>query len=301
MHIPVLKMQTIEYLNPQSNENFIDCTFGEGGHSKNILEMNGPEGKVLGIEIDTELYNNFQKKQFDLSNKKLFERLILINNSYIHLRKIVEQHNFKPIDGVLLDAGISNWHLKESGRGFSFQKDEPLDMRYNPKETPLTAYEIVNSFSEQEIEKILKDYGEEKFARQIAKKIVEKRAKKPLKTTLDLVEVIWSSLPSWYKHKGIHPATKTFQALRILVNSELDNLGQLLNLAADVLSKNGRLVVISFHSLEDRIVKKFFQRANQINMFEILTKKPIVATEEEIESNPKSRSAKLRVARKIIN
>jgi 16S rRNA (cytosine1402-N4)-methyltransferase len=301
MHIPVLKMQTIEYLNPQSNENFIDCTFGEGGHSKNILEMNGPEGKVLGIEIDTELYNNFQKKQFDLSNKKLFERLILVNNSYIHLRKIVEQHNFKPIDGVLLDAGISNWHLKESGRGFSFQKDEPLDMRYNPKETPLTAYEIVNSFSEQEIEKILKDYGEEKFARQIAKKIVEKRAKKPLKTTLDLVEVIWSSLPSWYKHKGIHPATKTFQALRILVNSELDNLGQLLNLAADVLSKNGRLVVISFHSLEDRIVKKFFQRANQINMFEILTKKPIVATEEEIESNPKSRSAKLRAARKIIN
>ena len=300
MHIPVLKKETIEYLNPRPNENFIDCTFGMGGHSEAILEHNGPEGKILGIEADPSLYKAFQIGKLKIASQELAKRLILVNDSYTNLRALACKYNFRPVNGIIFDLGLSSWHLEKSGRGFSFQKDEPLDMRYNPETTPLTAYEIVNSFPEKDIEDLLKEYGEEKFARQIARKIAERREKKPIRNTLDLVEIIWAALPSSFKSGKIHPATKTFQALRIKVNSELDNLEQALVQAVDVLEKDGKIVVISFHSLEDRIVKRFFRRGKQINMLEILTKKPITASIQEIEANPRSRSAKLRSAKKII-
>jgi 16S rRNA (cytosine1402-N4)-methyltransferase len=288
MHIPVLQKEVIEYLDPKSNENFIDCTIGEAGHTLAIFKKNKPKGIVLGIEIDSELYRKL-KKRF-LKEK----RIILENNSYINLKEIVKKRDFNKVNGIFFDLGMSSWHLKESGRGFSFLKDEPLNMRYDwkTKNNILTAEEILNNWSEKEIEKILKEYGEEKFAKNIALKIIKTRKIKPIESTFQLVEIIKSAVPLWYQHQKIHPATKTFQALRIVVNDELNNLKTALLQARDILEPGGRLITISFHSLEDRIVKHFFK--NQTKAFKILTKKPIIPTNEEIKINPRSRSAKLR-------
>jgi 16S rRNA (cytosine1402-N4)-methyltransferase len=298
MHIPVLQKEIIQYLNPRPNENFIDATFGEGGHSAVLLDRNKPNGKVLGIEIDPDLYKK-ATAEISKSEFQTTDRLILVNDSYTNLEKIVEEHDFRPVNGILFDLGISSWHLEESRRGFSFKRDEPLDMRYNPTSCPLTAFEIVNYWSPEEIERVLKEFGEEQFARRIAERIGEKRKIKTIRTTLDLVEVIKESVPSWYKNKRIHFATKTFQALRIAVNNELENLKVGLLAATKVLDYKGKIAVISFHSLEDRIVKNFFKQKEQKNSLEIITKKPIGPSDEEIKSNPRSRSAKLRVAQKI--
>jgi len=289
MHIPVLQKEVIEYLDPKPNENFIDCTIGEGGHTLAILEKNGPEGKVLGIEWDPELYKNLKK---EIPRWNLGKRVVLVNDSYTNLKEIVEREKFQPVSGILFDLGFSSWHLEESGRGFSFEKNEPLDMRYN-LENPLTAEKIVNNWPEREIEKILREYGEERFARRIAREIVQERKIKPIKITFQLVETIKKATPIWYHHRKIHPATRTFQALRIAVNDELKNLEIALPQAVEILEKDGKLAVISFHSLEDRIVKNFF-REN----LKVITKKPIRPFLEEIELNPRSRSAKLRVGQK---
>ncbi len=288
MHKSVLKKQVLKYLNSKSDENFIDCTFGLGGHSIDILKENRPKGKVLAIELDKELYKKAVSKNID--------RLVLINDSFKNLKEIVKENSFESISGILLDLGFSSWHLEESGRGFSFKKNESLDMRYNADLTKLTAEEIVNQWSEKDIEKILKKYSQEKFGKRIAKKIIEQRKLKLIKTTFDLVEIIKKAVPSWYQHKRIHFATKTFQALRIAVNDELNSIRQALPDALEVLEKGGRLIVISFHSLEDRIVKNFFKNQKSLN---ILTKKPIKPSKEEIINNPRSRSAKLRAAVKI--
>jgi 16S rRNA (cytosine1402-N4)-methyltransferase len=215
---------------------------------------------------------------------------------------MVEKYNLKPVQGVLLDLGLSSWHLEKSGRGFSFQKNEPLDMRYdtrcqisNVKCRNLTAMEIINSWSKEQIEKILKEYGEEKFAPRIANQIVKKRKTKPIKTTFELVEIIKSATPAWYHHQRIHCATRTFQALRIVVNNELKNLETVLPQAVEILVKGGRLVVISFHSLEDRIVKNYFRNNKRLK---ILFKKPIRPDWEEKLKNQRSRSAHLRAAEK---
>ena len=289
MHIPVLQKEVIEYLDPKPNENFIDCTIGEGGHTLAILEKNGPEGKVLGIEWDPELYKNLKK---EIPRWNLGKRVVLVNDSYTNLKEIVEREKFQPVSGILFDLGFSSWHLEESGRGFSFEKNEPLDMRYN-LENPLTAEKIVNNWPEREIEKILREYGEERFARRIAREIVQERKIKPIKITFQLVETIKKATPIWYHHRKIHPATRTFQALRIAVNDELKNLEIALPQAVEILEKDGKLAVISFHSLEDRIVKNFF-REN----LKVITKKPIKPSLEEIELNRRSRPAKLRVGAK---
>jgi len=299
-HIPVLIKEVIEHIQPKPNENFIDCTFCQGGHSAVLLENSKPDGRVLGIEIDPILYKKFQAGEFPIPNFDFSDRLTLINDSYTNLKNIVKQNNFGPVNGILIDLGLSNWHFTESGRGFSFKRDEPLDMRYDPEKNPLTAFELVNAWPQPELERILKQYGEERFARNIAKKIIEQRKVKPIRTTFDLVEVIWKAFPPWFKKNKLHPATKTFQALRITVNSEIDNVKTALVQAVDVLAKDGRLVIISFHSLEDREVKRFFKRGQEINILKVLTKKPIVPTEEEIKNNPGSRSAKLRAVQKIV-
>ena len=288
-HIPVLQKEVIEYLNPKPNENFIDCTIGEGGHTLAILEKNGPDGKILGIELDPQLYGKLKKECLRWNLK---QRLILANDSYRNLKEIVEREKFQPVSGILFDLGFSSWHLEESGRGFSFEKNEPLDMRYN-LENPLTAEKIVNNWPEREIEKILREYGEERFARRIAREIVQERKIKPIKITFQLVETIKKATPIWYHHRKIHPATRTFQALRIAVNDELKNLEIALPQAVEILEKDGKLAVISFHSLEDRIVKNFF-REN----LKVITKKPIKPSLEEIELNRRSRPAKLRVGAK---
>lgn len=288
-HIPVLKNEVIGYLNPKPNQNFIDATIGEGGHTLTILERNGPEGKVLGIEWDPILHQQLKESWI---RRNLEQRVILVNDSYSNLKEIVERENFKNFSGILFDLGLSSWHLEESKRGFSFLKDEPLDMRYNLKSS-LTAEKILNDWPEEKIEKILKEYGEERFAKRIVREIIKTRKIKPIKTTSQLVEVIKKTTPGWYHHRKIHFATRTFQALRIAVNDELDNLKVALPQALEILETGGRLAVISFHSLEDRIVKNFFRQN-----LKIITKKPIRPSPEEIKSNPRARSAKLRVGEK---
>jgi len=304
-HIPVLQREVLEYLDPKPNQNFIDATIGEGGHTLAILEKNGPNGKVLGIELDPELYRKLKSRMAKFPN-----RLILVNDSYINLEEIVKRENFKQVHGILFDLGMSSWHLEESGRGFSFLKNEPLDMRYS-SQNPLTAEKIVNYWSRSEIEKILREYGEERFAKKIAEKIIEARKSKPIKTTFQLVEIVRKAVPSRYLHQKIHFATRTFQAIRITVNDELNNLEKVLPQTLEILKPGGRLVVISFHSLEDKIVKNFYRTRSPIES-KILTKKPIrpqkdynppatlpLSRAPEIKINPRSRSAKLRAVMKL--
>jgi 16S rRNA (cytosine1402-N4)-methyltransferase len=281
MHISVLQKEIIDYLNPKENENFIDATFGLGGHAKLILEKTKPKGLVLAFERDPFLY----KKALE----NIPERLILVNDSYINMEKVVKEKKFRNISGVLFDLGISNWHLLESSRGFTFKKKEPLDMRFNPREG-FSAEKILNYYSKQLIEKILADFGEERKARILAQKIVELRRFNPFKNTLQLAEVVRSVKAD---------PQKVFQAFRIAVNRELDNISIGLDQALSVLKKGGRLAVISFHSIEDRIVKKFFKDQEKRSLLKVITKKPVRPSLREIKLNPNSRSAKMRVALKI--
>lgn len=288
MHIPVLLKETIELLNPQPNENFIDCTVGEAGHTIAILQKTAPGGKVLGIDLDVDTIDEAKKKT------KIFgERIILVQDNFQNLENITERYNFKNISGILFDIGMSSRSIEISGRGFSFLKDEPLLMNYGG-DALWTAGEIVNKWAPQDLEELFTKYGEERFSKSIAKKIVEVRKEKPIKTTFDLVEIVKSATPSFYHHRKIHPATLTFQAIRMAVNNELNSLIKGLEGAMNILEDGGRLGVISFHSLEDRIVKNFFR--DKKGQLEILTKKPIIPSVNESYGNPRSRSAKLRVA-----
>lgn len=334
VHIPVLQKEVLEYLDPKPNENFIDCTIGEGGHSAAVLEKNCPKGKVLGIELDPVLFEKLRAAKLKNKNEKIKNRLILVNDSYTNLEKIVKEHKFEPVSGILFDLGMSSWHLEESKKGFSFLRNEHLDMRYNPKTNFLSAEKIINFWSQPNIEKILKEYGEERYAKNISRKIIEARRIRPIKTTSQLIKVIQTAVPKRYQWSKLHFATKTFQALRIAVNDELNNLEIVLPQALKILSPGGRLVVISFHSLEDRIVKNFFSayakgydgQENQtkpphlsgtsfakfrcrkhpvpdrcggkegLPILKILTKKPARPIVEEIKINSRSRSAKLRAA-----
>ncbi|MEA2113302.1 MAG: 16S rRNA (cytosine(1402)-N(4))-methyltransferase RsmH [Patescibacteria group bacterium] len=301
MHQPVLLKEVLEYLDPKAGENFIDGTFGFGGHSLRLLEMNKPgplrqssseaSGKVLGIELDADVVDILKKKPIDA-------RLILVQGSFVDLKKIARENNFYPINGILLDVGMSSWQIEQSGRGFSFQRDEPLDMRSDTK-SELTAEEIINRWPEKELFKIFNEYGGERFARRIARLICRMRGNRRIKTTGQLVEIIKKAIPVSQRHKKIHFATRVFQALRIAVNSELENLEKALPQALEILEQGGRLAVISFHSLEDKIVKNFFSKEAKIGNLKILTDKPITPDYEEIKNNPRSRSARLRVAMKL--
>jgi len=300
MHIPVLQKEVLLYLDPKPNENFIDCTTGEGGHSAAILERNKPSGKVLGIEIDPVLYQEIKSKmkKSSISKFQFSDRLILVNDSFVNLREIIKKQKFRSVSGILLDLGLSSWHLEESKRGFSFLRNEKLDMRYDLS-NPLTAEKILNFWSVYQIEKILKEYGQEPFSKKIAKEIVNFRKLKPIEKTFQLVEIIKKAVPRGYRRKKRHFATRTFQAIRIAVNDELNNLEKALPQALDVLKNGGRLVIISFHSLEDKIVKNFLRDQAKEGLLKILTKKPVRPSEKEIQTNFRSRSAKLRAAIKI--
>jgi len=293
MHVPVLLKEVIDYLNPQANENFIDATVGQGGHTTSILEKNKPKGKVLGIEMDIDIYKELKEKMAKMSN-----RLILINDSYVNLKKIVKKNDFKPIHGILFDLGLCSWHLEASKRGFSYLRDEPLDMRFNPK-NDLTAAEIINFWDIERIEEILREFGEEKYARRISLAIKEVRKKERIVGTQQLVDILKRVLPKNYDKKRIHFATRTFQALRIAVNNELQVIEDGIKQAIKILEPGGKIAVISFHSLEDRIVKNLFREKAETGELNILTKKPITASLEEIRNNSRSRSAKLRIAEKL--
>lgn len=286
-HIPVLAKEVLQYLDPKENENIIDCTVGNAGHAKLILGKTSPFGKLLGIDADSQQVTN-ARRQLQHFN----ERVILINDSYANIKEVAERIRLKPINGILLDLGYSSWHVEQSGKGFSFNKNEPLDMRYGNGK--LTAEKIVNEYKETELERIINEYGEEKYSRQIARTIVRQRKAKPIQTTRELAQVIQEAVGNKYKGEKIHYATRTFQALRIAVNDELGNLQKVLPGALEILAPGGRLAVISFHSLEDRIVKNFFKEQEKNNSVTILTKKPVVALPEELEVNQRARSAKLR-------
>lgn len=294
MHISVLQKEIIQILDPKPGDKFIDCTGGEGGHTLAILEKIIPEGKILTIDRDS---RNVEVIRLKVKESRLENNLILINDNYLNLERIVSENNFDNISGIIFDLGFSSWHVDESTKGFSFRKNEILDMRYS--NDGLSAWEIVNSWPPEELEIIFKNYGEERFSKSITKGIINQRKKEKIKTTFDLIEVIEKSVPSFYKRSRIHFATKVFQALRIATNDELETIKKTLPQALKLLKKGGKIAVISFHSLEDRIIKNFFKDNYNKEFLKIETKKPIIPSKEEQIKNPRSRSAKLRVATKI--
>ncbi|MBU4142955.1 16S rRNA (cytosine(1402)-N(4))-methyltransferase RsmH [Patescibacteria group bacterium] len=297
MHIPVLRQEVLDALAPEADQNFIDGTGGAAGHTLAILEKNAPAGQVLFFDWDSEAIAR-AKEIIAAKDANLPKRVIFVNNSYANISEVVKSENFGPVQGILLDLGLSSDQLSASGRGFSFQKDEALDMRYS-LDQELTAREIINLWEEREIARILKAYGEEPFARKIAGEIIKNRKVKSILKTAELVKIIASAIPPKFQHGRLHFATRVFQALRLAVNDELGNLQRFLPQAMDILTQGGRLAIISFHSLEDRIVKNYFRDLARKGQAELLTKKPIMAGEGEISQNSRSRSAKLRAIKKI--
>jgi len=291
-HIPVLLKETIEYLNPEAGDIVLDGTLGAGGHSAEICKKIGESGLLVGIEQDEETLEKTRIKIQELGIKNIF----LVNENFRNLDKVLENLKIEKVDAAIFDLGMSSMQLDKYKRGFSFQKDEPLIMNFKVELEPidLTARQILNTWSKQDIFEILKNYGEERFAKRISENIEKRREEKDFETTFDLVEVIKESVPVGYTKRRLHFATKTFQALRIAVNDELNVLIDALSKVWDFLGNDGRLVVISFHSLEDRIVKNFFRDKKKAGKGDVLTKKPITASDEEIKENPRSRSAKLR-------
>lgn len=281
MHEPVLLQEVITHLDPHPNEDVIDATVNGGGHAEALLERISPEGKLLGIDRDPAMLTRTEKRL-----ARFGDRAILAEGNFSTIRKLAELQGVLHPSCILFDLGFSSYHLA-SGRGFSFQAAEPLDMRYNPNETLETAEAIVNRAPRERLEQIFREYGEERNARRIAKAIIETRQRSPIKTTKELADIAGR-----ISMKGrIHPATRIFQALRIAVNDELVHVRRGLEDAITLLAPKGRLAVISFHSLEDRIAKQIFRERND----GLATKKPITAGALELGRNPRARSAKLRV------
>ena len=295
IHKPVLLKEVLEVFNPQPGQIYIDATINGGGHASAIAEKIGSSGKLLGIDIDCDLIKALEVKNQSVKVKNT----IIICNSYVRLTDIAGRYGLAKVNGILFDLGFSSHHLEKSGRGFSFQKDEPLDMRYNISNNELTAEKIINNWDEGAIETLLREYGGERFARRIARGILRARNQKKIATTAELVAVIKRNVPYQYLKAKINPATRTFQALRMAVNKELENLEKALPPAAELLKPAGKLVIISFHSLEDRVVKNFFKQKERGGNFKILTPKPITTSVEELKTNPRARSAKLRAIQKI--
>jgi 16S rRNA (cytosine1402-N4)-methyltransferase len=305
-HVPVLLKETIEKLDIKKNGIYIDCTLGGGGHSSEILKRLDKKGTLIGIDQDIEAINASKERL------KEYDNVIYVHDNFYNIKNILDDLNIEKVDGILMDLGVSSYQLDKAERGFSYMKDAPLDMRMN-RDQVLSAYDVVNSYKMEDIQRVIRNYGEDRFARRIAKCIVEEREKSPIKTTFELVDIIKKAVPMKFQKNG-HPAKKTFQAIRIEVNSELRILDNALDDAIDRLKVGGRIAVITFHSLEDRKVKvKFRQLENpctcppdfpvcvcgKVPIIKIINKKPIEPNEEEKEKNTRSRSAKLRTAEKI--
>lgn len=295
MHIPVLLHEVIDGLQIKPDDVVLDGTVNGGGHSTEIVKLLGTGGVLIGMDRDEEAL-----KRASVALKDSSARVILVNDNYRNLDKVLSLNGFEYADKILLDIGLSSDQLEHSGRGFSFQKDEPLTMTFkvHPNESDVTAREIVNTWDEENIESILYGFGEEKFAKRITDAIVARRKEKPIETTHELVDIIKRNVPRWYAQGKVNCATKTFQALRMATNDELGSLQEGLINGVKKLKSGGRIAVISFHSLEDRIVKKFFKEKTEEGIFNITTKKPITPSREEVVTNKRSRSAKLRIAQK---
>jgi len=291
LHKPVLLNEVIEFLNIQKDKIYVDCTLGCGGHSIEILKQLGENGKLIGLEKD-EIVLNIAKERL-----KGYKNCYLFHSDFTELREVLKSINIEKITGgVLLDLGVNSLQLDDPKRGFSFKASASLDMRMD-KSQGLTAEKVINSYSEVELADIIYKYGEERYSRRIARKIIEIRQRQgKIKDTVELARLVLSCYPKGKFYK-IHPATRTFQALRIEVNKELENLEQFFCFIQEPLLPESRLTVISFHSLEDRITKNFLKFNKS---FKILTKKPVIPSENEMRDNPRARSAKLRAAEKII-
>ena len=290
-HVPVLLKEAIDFLAVKRGGTYLDATVGLGGHSYEIAKRLGAPGHLIGLDKDPAALEMARKKLAPQSPD--WPKITLLHRSFAEIAK---GQQAATVDGILADIGVSSLQLDNAARGFSFQAEGPLDMRMDPH-SERTAEQVVNHLDERQLADVIYEFGEERRSRRIARAIVRSR---PIRTTKQLVEVVSAAARSMkWKHERIHPATRTFQALRIFVNRELDDLKALLEAAPRVLKPGGRLVVISFHSLEDRIVKDAMREGARDKHFRLLTKKPVMASEDEIDRNPRSRSAKMRAAEKI--
>lgn len=308
-HIPVLFHEIMNIMDPKPGELFVDCTLGGGGHSKGFLERTSPDGLLIGIDQDTNALVAARQNLCAFDGRVMF-----VHSNYNNLDHILDQYAAEGVDGILFDIGVSSHQLDEKDRGFSYMQDAPLDMRMDQNQS-LNAWQVVNTYSEQELHRILRDYGEERWAKRIVQFIVEARKEKTIDTTGALVDLIKCAIPKGAREVGSHPAKRTFQAIRIEVNDELGVLKRTIAVAAKHLKKGGRLGIISFHSLEDRIVKEEFRylasacicppelpfcQCDKVAEVKILTRKPVTASEGELELNTRAKSAKFRAVQKII-
>ena len=306
-HVSVLLNECLEGLNIKENGIYVDGTLGGAGHSSEILKRLSKEGRLIGIDQDTDALKAAKERLKDYSN------VTFVHSNFSNIENVLNNLNIDGVDGILMDLGVSSYQLDEGERGFSYMKDAPLDMRMN-RENDFSAYNVVNEYSEEDLYRIIRDYGEEKFAKRIASFIVENRQEKNIETTLELVEIIKNAIPAKARREGPHPAKRTFQAIRFEVNSELSILNKTIEDGVEKLNKGGRMAIITFHSLEDRIVKNKFRDlavscrcpkefpvcvCGEKAKVKIISRKAIEPTKEEVEINPRSRSAKLRVIEKL--
>lgn len=306
-HFSVMLEECIEMLDIKEDGIYVDCTLGGAGHSKEILKKLSPKGRLIGIDQDLDALKAAKEKLKDFNN------VTYVHNNFYNIKDILESLGIEKVDGILMDLGVSSYQLDQGERGFSYMKEAALDMRMN-REEAFSAYNVVNEYSEDELFRILRDFGEEKFSRRIASRIVEKRKVKPVATTLELVKIIDECIPAKFKREGGHPAKRTFQGIRIEVNSELSILDRAIGDGIEALNKDGVMAIITFHSLEDRIVKNKFRDlvdpckcpkdlpmcvCGKKPIIKLINKKPIEATKEELDNNSRSKSAKLRGCKKI--
>ena len=306
-HTPVLFSETIENLNIKPDGIYVDGTLGGGGHASGICGRLGPDGMLIGIDRDEDALAAAGERLKDFNCRKQF-----VHSNYSEIKRVLSDLDIESIDGAVLDLGVSSFQLDEESRGFSYMHSAPLDMRMD-RTSAFSAYDVINGYSREELTRIIREYGEEKWASRIASFIVREREKAPVETTGQLVDIIKQAIPASARRQGHHPAKKTFQAVRIEVNGELEGLQTAVDDFIDVLAPGGRLCIITFHSLEDRIVKQKFQKAEnpctcppglpcvcgKVPVIRRVSKKPLSASPTELASNPRSRSAKLRIAEKL--
>ncbi len=293
VHLPVLAHAILEHLQLSPGARCIDATIDGGGHAAAILACTAPDGHLLGIDRDPELLTMVRRSLADAVDTG---RLHLASGNFRELTRIAHARHFVPVQAIVLDLGLSSFHLDASGRGFGFMRDEPLDMRFDPQDASAeTAADLVNSRSAVELAAIFRTFGEERFAGRIARAIVAQRERERLRTTAQLFELVTTALPAPVRWRGARSAARVFQALRIAVNDELDAVAEVLPQAISLLAPGGRLAVLAFHSLEDRMVKQFFVAEQQAGRVRIVTKKPVRASDAEVAANPRAASAKLRV------
>ncbi|WP_018132736.1 16S rRNA (cytosine(1402)-N(4))-methyltransferase RsmH [Effusibacillus pohliae] len=307
-HVSVLLEEAVDGLAPRSGGVYVDCTLGGAGHSKLILERTAPDGRLIAIDQDLQAIANAKRVLADFTG-----RFRIVHANFRELKRIVEEYAAEGVDGILFDLGVSSPQLDEGERGFSYMRDAPLDMRMD-RTQPFSAYDLVNTWSESQIAEVIFRYGEERWGKRIAEFIVQARKKGPIQTTGQLVDIIKAAIPAAARREGPHPAKRTFQALRIAVNDELNALEQALQDAVDCLKPSGRVSIITFHSLEDRIAKHVLQAAakgcicppelpvcqcGRQPKLKLVARKPILPSEAEVERNPRARSAKLRIGERI--